>query len=112
MLTYVLAVLAPLLASVGQILLKRAAVRGGRLLGAPRYTLELLLGAVLFGTSAVAGVLCMRVLEFSAFYSMTALSYVFIAVLAHFHLRERFDRAKVAGSIITIAGVFIYNWGG
>ena len=73
--------------------------------------MQILCGGALFGMSAVVGVLCMRVLEFSVFYSVTALNYVFIALLAHFHLRERFDRAKVIGSIITVVGVFVYNIG-
>lgn len=103
---YILALLAPLFAAFGQVALKRYSVKS---IDNKRPFKEFIVSSFFFGISALLGIFCMRYLEFSSFYSLTALNYVFIALLANWFLNEKFDRAKVIGSTITIAGLFVYN---
>jgi uncharacterized membrane protein len=51
----------------------------------------------------------MRVIDFSDFYSFTALSYVFIMLFSWRILKEDIDRLIVIGNFLVIAGVIVFN---
>jgi len=51
----------------------------------------------------------MRVIDFSDFYSFTALSYVFIMFFCWKILKEDIDKLRIIGNLLVIAGVIIFN---
>lgn len=70
---------------------------------------HLLLSIFLFLLVPVISVITMRVIDFSNFYSFTALSYFFIMVFSWAILREEIDRLRIIGNLLVIAGVVIFN---
>ena len=106
---YLLAACASFLASLGHIsfklfAVKRVAAFSGRL---PHR--ELVLGSTFFGAGIVLGIYVLRFIDFSVFYSFTALNYLFISVLSKLILREQVDRLKIGGSVVIVIGILIYN---
>jgi small multidrug resistance pump len=69
----------------------------------------LLISIFLFLLVPVLSIITMRVIDFSNFYSFTALSYFFIMLFSWCILREDIDRLRIAGNILVIAGVIIFN---
>jgi len=51
----------------------------------------------------------MRVIDFSVFYSFTALNYFFIMVFAWKILKEDIDKWKAVGNFLVIVGIVIFN---
>lgn len=69
----------------------------------------LMLSVVLFLAATVLSILTMRYMQFSIFYSFTALNYLFIMFFSWRILREKFDRLRLAGNILVIIGVIVFN---
>jgi drug/metabolite transporter (DMT)-like permease len=69
----------------------------------------LIISVFLFILVPVLSIITMRVVDFSDFYSFTALSYFFIMMFSWLILKEDLDRRKVIGNLIVIAGVLIFN---
>ena len=69
----------------------------------------LLTSIFLFLIVPVLSVITMRVIDFSDFYSFTALSYFFIMLFSWKILKEDIDRLKIIGNLLVIAGVIIFN---
>ena len=63
----------------------------------------------LFILVPVLSIVSMRVIDFSDFYSFTALSYFFIMFFSWKVLKEDIDRSRIIGNILVIAGVVIFN---
>jgi drug/metabolite transporter (DMT)-like permease len=63
----------------------------------------------LFMLVPVLSIVSMRVIDFSDFYSFTALSYFFIMIFSWKVLKEDIDRSRIIGNILVIAGVVIFN---
>jgi len=57
----------------------------------------------------VMAIVAMRVIDFSAFFSFTALSYPFISILSRVVLREQVDRSKILGNAVIVLGILVYN---
>ena len=60
-------------------------------------------------SSPVLSVTTMRFMEFSIFYSFTALNYLFIMFFSWKILKEKFDRLRIIGNVLVIIGVIIFN---
>ena len=69
----------------------------------------LLISIFLFSLVPILSVITMRVIDFSDFYSFTALSYFFIMLFSWKILKEDIDKLRVIGNILVIAGVVIFN---
>lgn len=69
----------------------------------------LLASIFLFLIVPVLSIITMRVIDFSDFYSFTALSYVFIMLFSWKILKEDIDRLIVIGNFLVIAGVIVFN---
>lgn len=108
MIIYIFALTAPLFAAIGHILLKRSSIIIEEKMR-NRKRFEAVLSSFFFIVSAIIGIISMKYLEFSVFYSLTALSYVFVGLLAYLVLGEPYDKEKIFGSLITVVGVLIYN---
>ncbi|TET50119.1 MAG: hypothetical protein E3J58_03990 [Actinomycetota bacterium] len=67
------------------------------------------LAIMLFITTTVLSIVTMRFMEFSIFYSFTALNYLFIMFFSWKILKEKFDRLRVLGNVLIIVGVIIFN---
>ena len=70
---------------------------------------NLVFAIILFLTTTVLSIVTMRFMEFSIFYSFTALNYLFIMFLSWKILKEKFDRLRILGNILVIIGVIIFN---
>lgn len=70
---------------------------------------HLLISIFLFLFVPVLSVITMRVIDFSDFYSFTALGYFFIMLFSWKILKEDIDRLKIIGNLLVIAGVVIFN---
>lgn len=106
-----LAVLIQLLVSLSQVIFKIGALKVD--FKKPLiYNLKnkyLLVSIFLFILVPFLSVITMRVIEFSDFYSFTALSYVFIMLFCWKILKEDIDKLIVIGNLLVIAGVVIFN---
>ena len=69
----------------------------------------LLASVFLFILVPFLSVITMRVIDFSDFYSFTALSYVFIMLFCWKILKEDIDKLRIIGNLLVIAGVIIFN---
>ena len=69
----------------------------------------LLISIFLFILVPVLSIITMRVIDFSNFYSFTALSYFFIMLFSWKVLKEDIDRLRIIGNILVIAGVVVFN---
>src|SRR4030065_939457 len=69
----------------------------------------LLISIFLFMLVPVFSIIVMRVIDFSNFYSFTALSYFFIMLFSWKVLKEDIDRLRIIGNLLVIAGVVIFN---
>ncbi|MBC8421277.1 MAG: EamA family transporter [Actinobacteria bacterium] len=70
---------------------------------------NLVLAIILFLATTVLSIIVMRFMEFSIFYSFTALNYLFIMFFSWKILKERFDRLRILGNVLVILGVIIFN---
>jgi len=70
---------------------------------------NILLAIILFLTTTVLSIITMRFMEFSIFYSFTALNYLFIMLLSWKILKEKFDILRILGNLLVIIGVIIFN---
>ena len=106
---YAIAVVVAIFASFGHICFKTFALKNKT--ASPTSLLDghLALGITLFGSSVVLSIIALKFIDFSAFYSFTALNYLFISVLSKIFLKERLDRSKIIGNMIIIVGVLVYN---
>lgn len=69
----------------------------------------LLISILLFILVPVLSIITMRVVDFSDFYSFTALSYFFIMIFSWKILKEDIDRLRIIGNLLVIAGIVIFN---
>lgn len=106
---YVMAVLAALIASLGHIFFKKFALRTGKLMSWRFFDSNLAIGIAFFSTSVILSIIVLKFIDFSAFYSFTALNYLFISILSKMYLKERLDKYKIIGILIIIVGILAYN---
>jgi len=70
---------------------------------------HLLVSIFLFLLVPVLSIVIMRVIDFSVFYSFTALNYFFIMLFSWKILKEDIDRFRVIGNLLVIIGVVVFN---
>lgn len=107
--SYALAVAACLFASLGQVCLKIFAVKVRTPTLASFFNIHLAFGVPLFITSAILGIIALRVLDFSVYYSVTVLNYLFISAFSKKLLKEEIDKRKIIGNLMIIAGLIVYS---
>jgi len=111
MLYIFLAVIIQLLVALAQLILKMGATRidfNESLV----YNLKnkyILISIFLFLLVPVLSIITMRVIDFSNFYSFTALSYFFIMIFSWRILKEDIDKLRIIGNLLVIAGVIVFN---
>ncbi len=97
------------MSALGQIYLKKYALKRGRLTLVSLLDNYLVSGGVLFTLSTILSILAMRRLDYSVFYSLGALNYLFIIILSKAMLGERVDLSKTIGVSVIVVGVIIYS---
>lgn len=109
---YSLAVLMAFFTALGQVLLKLYSVKSNK---RNRSFLKkflnpfLILSVLLFSLSFIGAIWVMRYLEFTIYYSITALNFVFITFLSKKYLKEKIDSKKWVGIIIIVVGLLVFN---
>jgi len=67
------------------------------------------LSIFLFLLVPILSIIAMRVIDFSVFYSFTALNYFFIMIFAWKILKEDIDKWKIIGIFLVIVGIVVFN---
>ncbi len=117
-----LVLLAEILATIGQILLKKSAnsLEPGRLKGGRTYVrllrdvaLKPLLWAGLFSMSVslVFWLMALAGGQLSLVFPIGSIQYVFILFFAHFLLGEKIDRVKLTGTFLVMLGIVLITLG-
>ncbi len=116
---YIAGILATLASSLGQVCLKFSSRRllqtsHRSMLGhASDFVRDswFLAGVFLFTAAAATSVWAMTRMEFSVYYSLTALNYLFITILSRTVLGEPIDERKIIGNVTIIIGILVYSLG-
>lgn len=106
---YVFGVMVAFFASLGQIMLKKASLDSRSNNLSIITNAHLLYGVFYFILSALLSIYSMRRIQFSIFFSLTAFNYIFIISLSKMLLKEKLDVYKIAGCIIILFGILIFN---
>jgi len=106
---YAVAVIVAIFASIGHVCFKKFALKGKTVFPALLMDRHLILGSAFFGMSVVLSIIALKFIDFSAYYSFTALNYLFISVLSKIYLKEWIDQRKIIGNLIIISGILVYN---
>ena len=106
-----LALMAILLTSLAQLLLKKGSVQIGKRKGTCQiFTNWIIIGALLiFLLATIFSVLTLRQMPLNVFYSLSSLSYFIVIFLSIFLLKEPFSINKLIGCLTIITGILIYN---
>ena len=102
-----LLVVVALLAALGNLFFKKAALLPRKNLWRKMFSGYFILGAALFLVCPVISAFCARYTEFAVMYAMTALNFVFILLLSRCFLAEKIDRCKISGVCLIIAGIVL-----
>ncbi len=70
---------------------------------------HLLASIFLFLLVPVLSIIIMRVIDFSIFYSFTALNYFFIMLFSWKVLKEDIGKLRIMGNLLVIVGVVVFN---
>jgi multidrug transporter EmrE-like cation transporter len=70
---------------------------------------HLIISIFLFLLVPVLSVIVMREIDFSVFYSFTALNYFFIMLFSWKILKENIDKFRIIGNVLVIIGVVVFN---
>ena len=68
---------------------------------------QLILGVLMYGLSTVFFLMALRLGELSVVYPLSSLSYIFIAILSMYFLKEKMNWYKWAGIAFIILGVIL-----
>ncbi|HEO72114.1 MAG TPA: hypothetical protein ENN80_12705 [Candidatus Hydrogenedentes bacterium] len=109
MFPYAIGVLVAVMASTGHMFFKRFALKRRFVFPHSLFDPHLDAGLFLFGSSVILTLIAVHYLDFSVYYSLTALNYVFISALSKVYLGERIDRQKIIGNAVIILGIVVYN---
>ncbi len=101
-----LMVLVSLLTAVGQLFMKRAALRKGNL--AQRvFSLPFVLACLFFLLCPPLSMVAVWRLPFALWTSLTALNYIAVLALARLFLHERLDAHKTLGAALIVVGLLV-----
>jgi len=111
MLYIFLAVLVQFLVALAQVNLKIGAIRVNfkKPLVYNLKNKHLLISISLFLLVPILSIIIMRIIDFSVFYSFTALNYFFIMLFAWKILKEDIDKLRIIGNFLVIIGVIVFN---
>ena len=70
---------------------------------------HLLASVFLFLLVPVLSIIIMRVVDFTVFYSFTALNYFFIMLFSWKVLKEDIGKLRIIGNLLVIIGVVVFN---
>ena len=70
---------------------------------------HLLVSIFLFLLVPVLSIIIMRVVDFTVFYSFTALNYFFIMLFSWKVLKEDIGKLRIIGNLLVIIGVVVFN---
>jgi small multidrug resistance pump len=99
-----------LAASVGQVLMKKGALRSrDRSILSSFLDPWVIAGYVLMLGTTVVSTLALRVLPLARIVSLQPLGYVIVVVLSVSVLHERMKRHHVVGMLIILAGIVVFN---
>ena len=101
---YLLAIIVPILTAFGQIEVKLASKNSFGV-----FSKHNMIGALLFLLCIPISLFVLTKLDFSVFYSFSALTYICISVLSGMFLKEKMDLQKTIGTVVIVIGVIIYN---
>ncbi|HZT50379.1 MAG TPA: EamA family transporter [Stellaceae bacterium] len=96
------------IAAGGQLLLKTGAMREAE---AVRQFLDIftILGLGAYGTSAVLYIFALRKIPLSQAYPTVSLSYLVVALAAHYFWGERISWGQGAGFLLILGGIFLVH---
>lgn len=97
------------ISSVSQIILKKAA---GKVYSSPvrEYLNPMVIGAYgMFFCSVILTMLALKYVPLSMSPILESTGYIFVSVMGYFFLKERFSRRKLAGLVLILAGIVIFN---
>ena len=90
---------------MGQLLIKKAAKNSSGYVSRDN-----VIGAALLVTCIPLSLFVLSKVDFSVFYSFSALIYVFIIIFSKYFLNEIIDWKKTAGIIFIILGILVFNF--
>lgn len=106
---FALAVGAALLSALGQVFLKKYALaskkKGLRRFIHKYFSASVTCFLAAFGTA----VYVMQTMEFTVYYAVTSLNFVFVMLLSGRMLGEKLDREKIGGILLIVIGLIIFN---
>ena len=98
-----------LISSVSQIILKISANREHESRIKEYLNPHVILAYVMFLVSTVLTMIALRHLPLSLQPMIESASYIFIAVMGYFLLKERFTKKKIFGMLLILLGIFIFS---
>lgn len=106
---YLLSVLAAILTAIGQVLLKKYALRSPRSFFKKITNIYLITSITSFVVTTALSIYIMQSLDFTVYYALTALNFVFITYFSVLYLNEKADKHKLLGLSVIVLGLIIFN---
>lgn len=101
---YLLALPMTFLGALGAFFFKRAAMKADGIL--PLFTnKELYLGGMFYVSGAILNILLLQYLQYSILYPMTAITYIWTAMISHRLLGEKMSKRVFLGIVMICVGV-------
>ena len=101
-------IVAALLAAAGQMLLKRSALSGIPLRRKYRDG-NFVLGIICFVATQPLTIWSLRTVDFSLYYAMTSLNYVFVILFSQALLKEPIGHRKALGCALIVGGLLLFG---
>lgn len=108
MMVIVLASLIVIFTTIGQILLKRAAL----VLSANRMYLLISIAYTFFIIAVLLSYEILKTLELKYYTVIMSVNYIAVLVAAHYFLNEKITRVKLKGTLLIAIGIFIFLYNG
>ncbi|MFA7084228.1 MAG: hypothetical protein WC141_06825 [Arcobacteraceae bacterium] len=102
--TVVLIIINILFTTVGQLLLKYAAIKNSKLFLATGY--------ILFVLVVVASYFLMKLIDLKYFTIIMSLNYLTVFLLSAWIFKEELNKVKITGAFLVVIGIVIFSFGG
>lgn len=103
---YLLALPMTLLGALGAFFFKKASSKSSAFLSLLTCS-ELYLGAIFYVSGALLNILLLRHLQYSILYPMTAITYIWTAIISHRLLGEKISKWALLGIVLICIGVVL-----
>ena len=103
---YLLALPMTLLGALGAFLFKKASVKASSLLSLLTHK-EFYLGGIFYVSGSILNILLLRHLQYSILYPMTAITYIWTAVISQGLLGEKISKRALLGIAMICIGVIL-----